>query len=140
MKRTVGFYMSVLAVISAVAGMAAYIINCQTAYFSKTGVDPLIIILGAVAIVSQIAYLLMSSKAEDKPVTDLIMVISGAAISAATICFAGSRVYGAASIMTFEMSDQNLADLTGAFIGIGICFLSLILTLLTSFVKSYKTT
>ncbi len=139
MKKTAGFYISVLAVITAIAGMAAYVINCQTSYFSKTGINPLILILGMIAVISQIAYLYMAARAEESLATNLIMVISGAAISAATVCFIGSRVYGAASIMTFEMSEQNLSDLTGAVIGIVICLISLIFTLITSFMKTYRT-
>lgn len=138
MKKATGFYLTAASGVMTIIALIVYIINCQTAYFSKSGLNPLIIAGGILAVISEAIYLKYSAYDEKRKLADAAIVISGVSITVCLITFIGSRVYGAASIMTFEMSEQNLADLTGAFIGIGICFAAFLMTIISSFMASYK--
>ena len=71
-------------------------------------------------------------------VLDIIPVACGVLTAYALIAFVGSRIAAIGSIMTFENNAQNMADLKGAIIGMIVCAVALIFTIISSFFKVVK--
>ena len=108
-KMGAGLVLSVITVLVTVAGLVLYMMNCKTNYFVKTtGTD------------------------------NTIPVACGVLTAYALIAFVGSRIAAIGSIMTFENNAQNMADLKGAIIGMIVCAVALIFTIISSFFKVVK--
>ena len=115
-KMGAGLVLSVITVLVTVAGLVLYMMNCKTNYFVKTtGTDNTIVACLAVAAVA-----------------------CGVLTAYALIAFVGSRIAAIGSIMTFENNAQNMADLKGAIIGMIVCAVALIFTIISSFFKVVK--
>ena len=82
--------------------------------------------------------IIASVKMGAKPVLDIIPVACGVLTAYALIAFVGSRIAAIGSIMTFENNAQNMADLKGAIIGMIVCAVALIFTIISSFFKVVK--
>ena len=122
-KMGAGLVLSVITVLVTVAGLVLYMMNCKTNYFVKTtGTDNTIVAV----------------KMGAKPVLDIIPVACGVLTAYALIAFVGSRIAAIGSIMTFENNAQNMADLKGAIIGMIVCAVALIFTIISSFFKVVK--
>ena len=131
-KMGAGLVLSVITVLVTVAGLVLYMMNCKTNYFVKTtGTDNTIVACLAVAAILEIV---MGAK----PVLDIIPVACGVLTAYALIAFVGSRIAAIGSIMTFENNAQNMADLKGAIIGMIVCAVALIFTIISSFFKVVK--
>ena len=138
-KIGAGLVLSVITALVTVAGLILYMVNCKTNYFSKTtGVDNTIIASLAVAVILEIVMIAASVKMGAKPVLDIIPVVCGVLTAYALITFIGSRIAAIGSIMTFENNTQNMADLKGAIIGMIVCAVALICTIISSFFKVVK--
>ena len=132
-KMGAGLVLSVITVLVTVAGLVLYMMNCKTNYFVKTtGTDNIIVACLAVAAILEIVMIIVSVKMGAKPVLDIIPVACGVLTAYALIAFVGS------SIMTFENNAQNMADLKGAIIGMIVCAVALIFTIISSFFKVVK--
>ena len=130
-KMGAGLVLSVITVLVTVAGLVLYMMNCKTNYFVKTtGTDNTIVACLAVATILEIV--------GAKPVLDIIPVACGVLTAYALIAFVGSRIAAIGSIMTFENNAQNMADLKGAIIGMIVCAVALIFTIISSFFKVVK--
>ena len=111
----------------------------KTNYFVKTtGTDNTIVACLAVAAILEIVMIIVSVKMGAKPVLDIIPVACGVLTAYALIAFVGSRIAAIGSIMTFENNAQNMADLKGAIIGMIVCAVALIFTIISSFFKVVK--
>ena len=122
-KMGAGLVLSVITVLVTVAGLVLYMMNCKTNYFVKTtGTDNTIVACLAVAAILEIVMIIVSVKMGAKLVLD----------------FVGSRIAAIGSIMTFENNAQNMADLKGAIIGMIVCAVALIFTIISSFFKVVK--
>ena len=86
----------------------------------------------------EIVMIIVSVKMGAKPVLDIIPVACGVLTAYALIAFVGSRIAAIGSIMTFENNAQNMADLKGAIIGMIVCAVALIFTIISSFFKVVK--
>ena len=137
-KMGAGLVLSVITVLVTVAGLVLYMMNCKTNYFVKTtGTDNTIVACLAVAAILEIVMIIVSVKMGAKPVLDIIPVAC-VLTAYALIAFVGSRIAAIGSIMTFENNAQNMADLKGAIIGMIVCAVALIFTIISSFFKVVK--
>lgn len=138
-KMGAGLVLSVITALVTAAGLVLYMMNCKTNYFSRnTGVDNTIVACLAVAVILEIVMIAASVKMGAKPVLDIIPVVCGVLTAYALISFIGSRIAAIGSIMTFENNAQNMADLKGAIIGMVVCAVALICTIIASFFKVVK--
>ena len=136
-KMGAGLVLSVITVLVTVAGLVLYMMNCKTNYFVKTtGTDNTIV--ACLAAILEIVMIIVSVKMGAKPVLDIIPVACGVLTAYALIAFVGSRIAAIGSIMTFENNAQNMADLKGAIIGMIVCAVALIFTIISSFFKVVK--
>ena len=137
MKKSVGFFMTILSAAAAAVGAVAYFMNCQTNYFINLGVDPVVMGCAVAAIVLQVVYIVMTQKGSQLW-TDVLAVLPPVLLIVATITLAGRRISGIASIMTFENNAQNMADLTSAIVGIAACLIAAVIGIAASFFDTVK--
>lgn len=137
-KIGVGLVLSVITALVTVLGLVLYMINCKTNYFINSGVNNAVVACLAVAAILEIVMIVASVKMGAKPVLDIIPVVCGVLTAYALIQFLGSRIAAIGSIMTFENNAQNMADLKGAIIGMIVCAVAMICTIISSFFKVVK--
>ena len=137
MKKSAGFFMTILSAAAAAVGAAAYFMNCQTNYFINLGVDPVVMGCAAAAIVLQVVYIAVTQKGHALW-SDVLAVIPPVLLIIAAITLVGARVGSIASIMTFENNAQNMADLTSAIVGIAACLIAAIAGIAASFFDTVK--
>ena len=137
-KMGAGLVLSIITVLVTVAGLVLYMMNCKTNYFVKTTGTDNTIVACLVAAILEIVMIIASVKMGAKPVLDIIPVACGVLTAYALIAFVGSRIAAIGSIMTFENNAQNMADLKGAIIGMIVCAVALIFTIISSFFKVVK--
>ena len=136
-KQSVGFYFSVLTVILSLAGLAMYLKNASTNYFSNLGKDPVILACLLVAALAQLVLILLSQKGTKKWM-DILPVATSVLLMLGAVLFASSRVNGIASIMTFENNAQTMADLSSAISGIVLCLVAGVVSIIASFFDIVK--
>ena len=137
-KIGAGLVLSVITALVTVLGLVLYMINCKTNYFINSGVNNAVVACLAVASILEIVMIVASVKMGAKPVLDIIPVVCGVLTAYALIQFLGSRIAAIGSIMTFENNAQNMADLKGAIIGMIVCAVAMICTIISSFFKVVK--
>ena len=133
-----GLVLSVITALVTVLGLVLYMINCKTNYFINSGVNNAVVACLAVAAILEIVMIVASVKMGAKPVLDIIPVVCGVLTAYALIQFLGSRIAAIGSIMTFENNAQNMADLKGAIIGMIVCAVAMMCTIISSFFKVVK--
>lgn len=134
-KYSIGFYVTVVTILCAIMAVVFYIWNCHTDYFSRVGgVNQKLVASLIVASVLLIIYLAtdITGKLPAK-VLDYIPMLAGIFFMLGLVIFFNERLYYAATIMSFEKSDANMADLSSAFIGMGFCIAAVILNIIGSF-------
>lgn len=136
-KQSVGFYFSVIVLILTVAGLAMYLKNASTDYFSNLGKDPIILGCLIAAAVVEIIFIIVSQKGV-KMWMDVFPVVISVLIMLGAVMFASSRVNGIASIMTFEKNAQTMADFSSAVTGIALCLAAGIASIIASFFDIIK--
>lgn len=139
-KQSVGFFITILSGIVMLAGIILYFINCNTNYFSNLGINMAVVVCGVVGIVGQITYVALNEKEEVPVAAEILPIVNSALFMFATVTFIGSRVYGLASIITFENNAANMADLTNAITGMAVCLAAVILAIISSFFNVKKVT
>ena len=137
MKKSIGLYLTALSAVAGVAGAIAYGINTGTKYFINLGVNPTVMGCIVVAIVCQVAYLVLSRKGH-KPFSDVLAVLPPVLLIVAVVTLLSIRVNGFAAIMTFENNPQNMADLTSAIVAIAACLVATLVGVLASFFDVVK--
>ena len=137
-KIGAGLVLSVITALVTVLGLVLYMINCKTNYFINSGVNNAVVACLAVAAILEIVMIVASVKMGAKPVLDIIPVVCGVLTAYALIQFLGSRIAAIGSIMTFENNAQNMADLKGAIIGMIVCAVAMICTIISCFFKVVK--
>lgn len=138
-KQSVGFYFAALAVIAAAAATVAYLINCNTDYFSNLGVNGVILGCLILGIILELAYIVGYNKAGASLGMDALPVISGALLMVAFAQFISARVNSIATILSFERNAQTMSDLSSAIVGMVCCFLAILLNIIGSYFKVVKT-
>ncbi|MCP1103224.1 hypothetical protein M2454_002563 [Aequitasia blattaphilus] len=137
-KQAMGFYLSILTIIIALAALIFYLINCNSSYFKNQGVHPLVAGGITAAIIVEIVYVILVEKLGSEKIFDILPVIVGICLMVAFGMFISVRVAGIASIMTFEKNAQTTADMNGAIIGMVLCVSAGILNMITSFFRIIK--
>lgn len=137
-KQSAGFYITVLTVILAVAGVAFYLINCKTAYFSNLGVDKGLVACMILAIVLELSLIVGSQILGAKIYLDILPVASAVLFVMALVIFISLRVNSIAAIMTFENNAQTMADLSSAITGMVLCLLAAFFGIIASFFNIVK--
>lgn len=132
-KIGIGFILTVLTMIVTAVSLFLYLQNCKTNYFANMGVDTTV-----AAVVLEALMLALSMKQGEKAYLDAIPVVCGILTAVAAIQFIGSRIAGAASIMTFESNAENMADLNNAIVAMACCVIALLLVMISSFFKVVK--
>lgn len=136
-KQSVGFYFAVVTVIFAVAGLAMYLKNSSTDYFSNLGKDPVILGCLIAAIIAELV-LIVAAQSGVKMWMDILPVAVSMLLMLGTIWFVSSRVNGIASIMTFENNANTMADLSSAITGIVLCLIAGVVSIIASFFDIVK--
>lgn len=137
-KIGIGFIMTVLTMIVTAVSLFLYLQNCKTNYFSNMGVNKAVAGCLVAAVVLEALMLVLSMKQGEKAYLDVIPVACGVLTAIAAIQFIGSRIAGAASIMTFESNAENMADLNNAIVAMVCCVIALLLVMVSSFFKVVK--
>lgn len=137
-KMGAGLILNVITIVVTAAALILYMQNCKTNYFSNMGVNHTVVGCLAVSVVLEILMIVLSMKMGAKPILDAFPVACGIMTALASIQFIGSRIAGAASIMTFENNAENMADLTGAIRAMVLCVAALVCVMITSFFKVVK--
>ena len=121
MKKSAGFFMTIISAAAAVVGAVAYFVNCRTNYFVNLGLNPVVMGCAVAAILCQVVYLVVTRNGHALW-SDILTVAAPALLMVAAITLVGARVTGIAAIMTFENNAQNMADLSSAIVGIAASF------------------
>lgn len=137
-KIGAGMILNVITILVTGIGLMLYMQNCKTNYFSNMGVNNTVVGCLAASVILEILMIVLSMKMGAKPIFDVIPVACGVMTALAAIQFIGSRIAGAASIMTFENNAENMADLTGAIRAMAVCVAALVCVMITSFFKVVK--
>lgn len=137
-KAGLGAVFTILTIIVSAAGLVLYMQNCKTNYFMNMGVNQTVVISLAAVIAAEALFLLLSLKAGAKPYWDILPVIAGICSAVAAIQFIGSRIAGAASIMTFENNAENMADLQNAIVAMAVCVAAMLCVIVSSFFRVVK--
>lgn len=131
-NKSAGFFLTALSLLAAVAGLAAYLVNCGTNYFINLGISPAVAGCVGAAIAVQLVYIIAAWKGQ-KTWMDLLPVVSSVLLIVATVMLVSVRVNGIASIMTFEKNAQTMSDLTSAIVGIAACLIAAVISIISSF-------
>ena len=123
-------------------GLILYIVNCDSIYFKKFGVNSKIIVFMVLALVVEIALLTINFIKENKLkniLSDVMSIIIPIFIIIAIAYLLDARIYYAATILTYEKTNQNVSDLLPVLISIGSLLISFILSLILSFIMRKNT-
>ena len=137
-KQSIGFYLTILAVIFGLVGITAYFINCNTAYFSNQGVHMGLVVCIIVGIIFEIIYILGSEKDSTKIWLDAFPVLSGILLMVGFVIFVSLRVNSIATILSFERNAQTMSDLSSEIVGMVCCLLGVLFTIISSFFRIEK--
>lgn len=134
MKRQIsaGFFLTALSAIAGIAALAAYLVNCGTAYFSNLGISPVVAGCTGVAVVLELV-LILAGLRDQKNWMDILPVASSVLLIVATISLISARANGIAAIISFENNAQNMADLSSAIVGIAACLVAALISIVSSF-------
>lgn len=131
-RPAAGYWACALAFVLSAAGLVFYWLNAGTRYFVNLGMDPLVLGCTAAAMVVYLLVMAIGRRREGL-MTDVLFIAGAVLVTLAMAAFAASRVNGFASIMTFEYSAQNMADLSSAITGVGLYAAALIMGIAASF-------
>ncbi len=118
-------------------GLILYIANCNSIYFKKFGVNSKIIIFIVLALVMEITLLAIEFIKENKfksILSDAMSIIIPIFVIVAIAYLLDARIYYAATILTYEKTNQNVQDLLPALVSLGSLLISFILSIVFSFI------
>lgn len=118
-------------------GLILYIANCNSIYFKKFGVNSKIIVFIVLALVMEIVLLAIDFIKENKfkgILSDAMSIIIPIFVIAAIAYLLDARIYYAATILTYEKTNQNVQDLLPALVSLGSLLISFILSIVFSFI------
>ena len=118
-------------------GLILYIANCNSIYFKKFGVNSKIIVFIVLALVMEIVLLAIDFIKENKfkgILSDAMSIIIPIFVIVAIAYLLDARIYYAATILTYEKTNQNVQDLLPALVSLGSLLISFILGIVFSFI------
>lgn len=136
-KKSIGLYIAALAVILAVIGTVAYLMNTKTNYYAKMGVDMKVVLclLGAAALI--VVRIVLGLKNENI-VTDILPVCASVLLTIGLVMLLNVRINNLAAVFTFENSAANMADTTSCIVAIAGAVLAMIVSIVGSFFEISK--
>lgn len=137
MKKSIGFYLTILSALAAFVAAAAYVVNCNTDYFIGLGVSPVVMCCLIAAIALQIAYLILTRNGH-RMWNDILAVLPPVLLIEAVVTLINVRTNSFAAIMTFENNARNMADMTSAIVSIAACVMAVLISILASFFDTVK--
>ncbi len=137
-KLGAGAIMTGLTAIVIVVALVLYLQNCGTNYFTNMGVNSTVVACLVIAAILEALMVILSMIMGAKPYLDILPVASGVLTAVAAVEFIGSRIAGAASIMTFENNAENMADLQNAIVAMAVCVVALLFVIVASFFRVVK--
>jgi hypothetical protein len=134
MKRKIsaGLFMTVISIIAAVISFIYYMVNCNTAYFKNAGISPVVAGCIMVAIALQAVLIIIGMKGQPMW-ADILPIVVSTLLMFATANFISIRAVPFATIITFENSAKNMADLSSAIIGIAACLVATLVSIVAAF-------
>ncbi len=134
MKRKIsaGLFITCLAAIAAVVGVAAYLVNTGTNYYAKMGVDVSVMVLLCVGVVAELLTIILGIKGTSI-VGDILPVVGAVALTAGAVMLLNARVANLAAVFTFENSAANMADTTSCIVAIAACVVAMLISIIASF-------
>lgn len=137
-KTGLGAIFTIITIIVSIAALVLYLRNCRTNYFMNMGVNQTVVISLIAVIAAEVLFVGLSLMLGSKPYLDILPVFAGVFSAVAAIQFIGSRIAGAASIMTFENNAENMADLQNAIAAMVVCVVAMVCVIVSSFFKVVK--
>lgn len=137
-KAGLGAVLMILTAAVSLAALVLYMKNCKTNYFMNLGTDRTVITCLAVCTAAEVLMVILSVILGAKPYLDVLPVIAGVCAATAAVRFIGSRIAGAASIMTFEKNAENMADLQSAIVAMAVCAAAMLCVMISGFFKVVK--
>lgn len=132
MKKTTGSILTILAVVAALVGVVAYLINCNTNYFINQGINASVVACAVAGLVALVVYLVMAQKGNSM-VSDILVIAAAVLLMTATMLMVNTRIASIAAVMTFENNASNMADLVSCIVGIAGCLVATIVSVVSSF-------
>ena len=136
-KATKSLIWNIIILTFTLFGLILYIANCNSIYFKKFGVNTSIILFIVLALVVEITLLIIAFIKENKfknILSDSMSIIIPIFVILAVAYLLDARIYYAATILTYEKTNQNVQDLIPALVSIGSLLTSFILSIVFSFI------
>lgn len=134
-----GFVWTAIAVLAGIGSLTAYIVNCNTEYFSVFGID--IKVVGCLAAGTVLAAaVLIIAIFNTAQWTDIFPVLASGFFSAATAFLIGVRINEIAFIMTFQKNADTVADMKSAVLSIVLSLAAVVVSCIASFFEVRKNT
>lgn len=136
-KATKSLIWNIIILAFTLFGLILYIANCNSIYFKKFGVNTSIILFIILALVVEIALLIIAFIKENKfknILSDAMSIIIPIFVILAVAYLLDARIYYAATILTYEKTNQNVQDLIPALVSLGSLLTSFILSIVFSFI------
>ncbi len=136
-KATKSLIWNIIILAFTLFGLILYIANCNSIYFKKFGVNTSIIVFIVLALIVEIALLIIAFIKENKfknILSDAMSIIIPIFVILAVAYLLDARIYYAATILTYEKTNQNVQDLIPALVSLGSLLTSFILSIVFSFI------
>ena len=136
-KATKSLIWNIIILAFTLFGLILYIANCNSIYFKKFGVNTSIILFIVLALVVEIALLIIAFIKENKfknILSDAMSIIIPIFVILAVAYLLDARIYYAATILTYEKTNQNVQDLIPALVSLESLLTSFILSIVFSFI------
>ena len=131
-KKSLGLYLASVTVILALVGIIAYLINTNTNYYAKLGVDSVMLLCGILGVLLTVVYILIGRKGTPM-VADILPVAASVLFMVCTMFLLNVRINSLAAVFTFENSAANMADTTSCIVAIAGCALAAVFSIIMSF-------
>lgn len=125
----------VVAVVAAVAGLGVYVVTSTTGYLAGRALDPLVVLLTALAVVALVAGLVLRERL-GAVVRDVLLVGSVAGLCAAMALFLLARVPLAADVYFIPVNypAAEATTLHVSFVGLGLYLVAVLALVVEAFV------
>ena len=131
-KKSAGLFLTALAVIVAVVGFAAYMVNTGTNYYAKMGVSSAVVGCLLVGIAAEIAVILVGLKGTPQW-ADILPVCGSVALMVGVVMLLSARANNLAAVFTFENSAANMADTTSCIVAIAASVAAAVCAIISAF-------
>lgn len=136
-KITKPSLLNMVATLFTFLGLVLYIVNCNSIYFKKFGMDNKIIIFLILALVIEITLIVMTFINKNKIlsiINEFMAILIPIFVIVAVAFLLDARIYYSATILTYEKTDQNVKDLIPALVSLGALLVSFIVNIVMIFI------